>query len=158
METCTVETGLLRKAPCGGNAVAKCANCEQPLCTKHAVAQLNAAGKKTGTFLCPPCNAAQRDIAKTEAKAAGAVKPAALPPKPAAVPPKPAAPVYLLHGSDDNVIPSEESLLLAGDLREHTHVRLLVTDLLSHVTLDRPARVADLVRLIALWRDLFRQR
>ena len=91
METCTVETGLLRKTPCGGNAVAKCANCEQPLCTKHAVAQLNAAGKKTGTFLCPECNAAQRDIAKSEAKAAGAVKPAALPPKPAAVPPKPPA-------------------------------------------------------------------
>ena len=89
METCTVETGLLRKAPCGGNAVAKCANCEQPLCTKHALAQLNAAGKKTGTFLCPECNAAQRDIAKIEAKAAAAPKPLAAAPKPAA---KPAAP------------------------------------------------------------------
>ena len=84
METCTVETGLLRKAPCGGNAVAKCANCEQSLCTKHALAQLNAAGKKTGTFLCPQCNAAQRDIAKIEAKAAAAPKPLAAAPKPAA--------------------------------------------------------------------------
>ena len=86
METCTVETGLLRKAPCGGNAVAKCANCEQSLCTKHALAQLNAAGKKTGTFLCPPCNAAQRDIAKSEAKAGSAPKPLAAAPKPAAAP------------------------------------------------------------------------
>jgi hypothetical protein len=96
METCTVETGLLRKAPCGGNAVAKCANCEQSLCTKHALAQLNAAGKKTGTFLCPQCNAAQRDIAKIEAKAAAAPKPLAAAPKPAAsaapVAAKPAAP------------------------------------------------------------------
>ena len=95
MDTCTVETGLLRKAPCGGNAVAKCANCEQSLCTKHAVAQLNAAGKKTGTYLCPQCHAAQRDIAKVEAKAKAAPmapKPAAAPPKPAASPAKPAAP------------------------------------------------------------------
>ncbi len=88
METCTVETGLLRKAPCGGNAVAKCLNCEQSLCTKHAVAQLSATGKKTGTYLCPQCHAAQRDIAKTEAKASGAPKAVAAPPKPAA----PAAP------------------------------------------------------------------
>ena len=32
METCTVETGLLRKKPCGQPAVVKCANCERPLC------------------------------------------------------------------------------------------------------------------------------
>ncbi len=91
METCTVETGLLRKAPCGGNAVAKCANCEQSLCTKHAVAQLNAAGKKTGTYLCPQCHAAQRDIAKSAAKAADAPKAVAAPPKPAAPAAAPAA-------------------------------------------------------------------
>ena len=95
METCTVETGLLRKAQCGGNAVAKCANCEQSLCTKHAVAQLNAAGKKTGTYLCPPCHAAQRDIAKSAATAAGPAKAVAAPPKPAAqaAPKPPAAPL-----------------------------------------------------------------
>jgi hypothetical protein len=86
VETCTVETGLLRKTACGNTAVAKCANCEQPLCSKHAVAQLSATGKKTGTFLCGECHAAQRHIAKVEAKATAA--PAA--PKPAA--PKPAAP------------------------------------------------------------------
>ena len=94
MDTCTVETGLLRKAPCGNNAVAKCGNCEQPLCTKHAVAQLSAAGKKTGAFLCPECNAAQKQFEKTAAQApakpaATAAKPAA--PKPAAAPAKPPA-------------------------------------------------------------------
>ena len=95
MDTCTVETGLLRKTACGNTAVAKCANCEQPLCSKHAVAQLSAAGKKTGTFLCGECHAAQRHIAKVEAKAMSAPpapKPAApKPPAGAAAPAKPPA-------------------------------------------------------------------
>lgn len=96
MDTCTVETGLLRKAPCGSTAVAKCGNCEQPLCTKHAVPQLSATGKKTGAFLCPECNAAQKQFEKTAAQAparpAAAAKPAAAPvkPPPAAAAPKPA--------------------------------------------------------------------
>lgn len=82
METCTVETGLLRKAPCGHAAVTKCANCEQPLCGKHAIAQLNA-GRKTGKFLCADCNAADRQYQET------APIPAAAPAKPAAAPVKP---------------------------------------------------------------------
>ncbi|HEY5897529.1 MAG TPA: hypothetical protein VIV54_08205 [Burkholderiales bacterium] len=90
MEPCTVEVGLLRKKPCGHPSVAKCANCEQPLCAKHAVAQVSAAGKKTGTFLCAPCNAADKLYQQT----APAATPAATPPaeKPAAPAPKPAAP------------------------------------------------------------------
>ena len=98
MEACTVETGLLRKVACGHTAVAKCANCEQPLCTKHAIPQLSATGKKSGAFMCGECHAAQRAIEKTEAKAATprpaapAAKPAAAAPapKPAAEQPKPA--------------------------------------------------------------------
>ena len=39
METCTVETGLLKKKPCGQTAVTHCATCEQPLCKQHVVAQ-----------------------------------------------------------------------------------------------------------------------
>jgi hypothetical protein len=110
VDTCTVETGLLRKAPCGANAVAKCANCEQPLCTKHAVPQLNAAGKKTGTFLCPPCHAAQRDIAKSEAKTGGTAKPAAMPPKPAtaAKPAAAAAPAAAKPGAPAAKPPAEK--------------------------------------------------
>ena len=107
MEACTVETGLLRKAPCGNTAVARCANCEQPLCTKHAIAQLNA-GRKTGKFLCADCHAADRQYQETAPiPAAAPAKPAAAPaaaptasparspsaaaPKPAAEAPKPAA-------------------------------------------------------------------
>ncbi|HVJ11611.1 MAG TPA: hypothetical protein VNC62_08580, partial [Burkholderiales bacterium] len=59
METCTVETGLLKKKPCGNNAVTHCANCEQPLCKQHAVPQ-----KPAGKFMCKECDAARRDFEK----------------------------------------------------------------------------------------------
>jgi hypothetical protein len=98
METCTEEVGLLRKKPCGKPMVTHCANCEQPLCTEHAVAQLTESGKKSGKFMCKACHSAQKEYAKTLAateKKAGAApaaaKPAAPAPKPApAAAPKPA--------------------------------------------------------------------
>ena len=68
MDTCTVETGLLRKKPCGHAAITKCANCETPLCAQHAVAQMSAAQKKTGAFMCKECDAAQRQFDKDQAK------------------------------------------------------------------------------------------
>ena len=97
MDTCAVEVGLLKKKACGQNAVAKCANCEMALCSKHAVAQLTAAKTRTGKFMCAECHRADRTVDTTPtppAKPAGA--PAAAP-KPAATPaqaaaPKPAAP------------------------------------------------------------------
>ena len=65
MNTCTIETGLLRKKPCGHAAVAMCANCEQPLCIEHAVAQLTDGGQKTGKFMCKECVAAAKEHAKS---------------------------------------------------------------------------------------------
>ena len=91
METCTVETGLLRKKPCGQPSITKCANCEQPLCAKHAIAQLSATGKKTGRFLCADCNAAQRQYEETAAPAPAPAAPVKAADKPQAAPPKPAA-------------------------------------------------------------------
>ena len=82
METCTVETGLLSKKPCGHAAVTHCVNCEQALCAKHAVPELTEAGKKSGKFLCKECEAARRQIARNSAPVA-AKKPAE-PAKPAA--------------------------------------------------------------------------
>ena len=67
MDTCSIETGLLRKKPCGHAAVAHCLNCEQPLCVEHAVAQLSEAGQKTGKFMCKDCVAAAKDYAKSMA-------------------------------------------------------------------------------------------
>jgi hypothetical protein len=106
--TCSVEVGLLKKKPCGAQAVSKCANCEIGLCSKHAVGQMSG-GKKV--FLCPECAKAWKAVgdvpsaapvkkpaeaapaakAPAAAKAATAPKPAAVPAKPAAVAAKPPA-------------------------------------------------------------------
>jgi dienelactone hydrolase len=66
------------------------------------------------------------------------------------------APVFLIHGRDDNVIPSSETPLLAADLarRGNRHVRWLLTPLLSHAELGRTARVQDAWALLSFWRDV----
>jgi hypothetical protein len=68
--------------------------------------------------------------------------------------PKPVAPVFLLHGVDDNVIPSIESEYLADDLRPKVPVRLLLSGLISHAEADRPMHVSDIVSLASFWGDL----
>ena len=56
--------------------------------------------------------------------------------------PPPSAPVYLLHGADDNVIPAVESELLADDLRARgTTVTQLSTPLITHAEVDHPPAV-----------------
>src|SRR5918911_1986477 len=95
-ETCTVETGLLKKKPCGQPAVSKCANCEQSLCAKHRVPQMTG-GRKTGGFLCPECARAWRESEKTLGElppTPASALPPTPPPQPAAkpAPAKPAAP------------------------------------------------------------------
>jgi dienelactone hydrolase len=69
--------------------------------------------------------------------------------------PAPTAPVYLLHGRHDRVIPAAESVYLAQRLRaQSVPVRLLLTDLISHAEADQPVRVADVWRLVRFWSDL----
>ncbi|MCP3141064.1 dienelactone hydrolase family protein [Pyxidicoccus xibeiensis] len=68
--------------------------------------------------------------------------------------PAPAAPVYLLHGAGDTVIPAMESVLLAQALRPHTEVHQLATPLISHAEVDRQAEAADVWRLVGFWSDL----
>jgi len=88
-DTCTVETGLLKKKPCGQPAVGKCANCEQPLCAKHRVPRMSG-GKQT--LLCPECARAWKESEKAlgdlPSTPASALPPQADKPAPA---PKPAA-------------------------------------------------------------------
>lgn len=91
METCTVETGLLKKKPCGEASVTHCTNCEQPLCAKHAVPQLTDTGKKSGKFMCKDCSVAQREHDKAVAAAPHAEKPRAPAPAAAKAPAAPAA-------------------------------------------------------------------
>lgn len=68
--------------------------------------------------------------------------------------PLPLAPVFLLHGRDDTVIPAAESERLAERFRDRTRVRLLLTDLISHADADQPAHPVDVLRLAAFWGDL----
>ncbi|MDO8794879.1 MAG: hypothetical protein Q7J25_09690 [Vicinamibacterales bacterium] len=68
--------------------------------------------------------------------------------------PKPSAPVFLLHGRDDNVIPAVESEYLAEHLRGQAPVRLLVTDLISHADADQPAHLGDVLELALFSGDL----
>ncbi len=70
---------------------------------------------------------------------------------PARTPP-PVSPVYLLHGTDDNVIPAAESEMLAADLRARGgRVTLLSTPLLSHAEVDRAPGAGETWRLIRFW-------
>jgi dienelactone hydrolase len=64
----------------------------------------------------------------------------------------PSADVYLLHGSDDNVIPAVESSLLASTLRERgANVRQLTTALITHADVDRPPSLMEIQKLVAFW-------
>ncbi|HEX5475939.1 MAG TPA: hypothetical protein VFX12_14870 [Vicinamibacterales bacterium] len=66
--------------------------------------------------------------------------------------PAPDCPVYLLHGSEDNVIPAIESDLLARDLRAHgVTVHQLVTPLITHAEVDRTSTATAIWHLIAFW-------
>ena len=66
--------------------------------------------------------------------------------------PRPVCPVYLLHGTDDNVVPAIESRLLADDLRRHgLPVRLLVTPLITHAEVNRDSTAAAIWNLIHFW-------
>ena len=68
--------------------------------------------------------------------------------------PKPSAPVFLLHGLEDNVVPAVESEYLAEDLRGHGPVRLLLSGLISHAEADRPMHAGDVLQLAGFWGDL----
>jgi len=71
--------------------------------------------------------------------------------------PVPDAPVFLLHGSEDNVVPSAEALWLAEHQRPHTSVRVLLTPLISHAEVDRPATAREVLDLISFWTGMLRQ-
>lgn len=65
------------------------------------------------------------------------------------------APIYLLHGSDDTVIPAAESALLADDLRRKgADVHLLLSGLITHAEVNRAATTADAWRLVSFWADV----
>ena len=66
----------------------------------------------------------------------------------------PAAPVFLLHGAEDNVIPSVETVLLANHLRGKTEVHAVLSGLITHAEVDKSAAATEVWRLVGFWKDL----
>ena len=70
----------------------------------------------------------------------------------------PTAPVYLLHGADDNIIPAVETELLARALDGKTKVRYLLSGFLTHVDVSARPTVAETWRMIAFWKAALGER
>ncbi len=68
----------------------------------------------------------------------------------------PRAPVFLLHGTEDSVIPPVETLFLASHLRGQVDVYALLSTLITHAEIDRGAAAADIWALTRFWRALMR--
>jgi dienelactone hydrolase len=69
--------------------------------------------------------------------------------------PAPAAPVFLLHGVDDTVIPAVETLLLARHLEEaRVEVHPLLSGLITHAEVDKTAAAAETWKLVRFWGTL----
>lgn len=66
----------------------------------------------------------------------------------------PRAPVLLLHGVDDNVIPSMETVLLAEYLKGKVPVTGLLSGLITHAEVNRPPSLTELWRLTSFWRGI----
>lgn len=66
----------------------------------------------------------------------------------------PLAPVLLLHGVDDNVIPSVETVLLAEHLKGKADVTGLLSGLITHAEVNRTPSLTEVWRLAQFWRGI----
>ena len=66
----------------------------------------------------------------------------------------PLAPVLLLHGVDDNVIPSVETVLLAEHLKGKADVTGLLSGLITHAEVNRTPSLTEVWRLMRFWRGI----
>ena len=74
-----------------------------------------------------------------------------------ALSPVPQAPVYLLHGSGDHVVPASETVAFARTLTERgADAHALVTPLITHAEVGRAVGVADAWALVGSGRTSFR--
>jgi dienelactone hydrolase len=72
--------------------------------------------------------------------------------------PAPSVPVYLLHGTGDNVVPAIESTLMARDLDARGGpVHVLLTPLITHAEVDRAPTMSAVWRLIDFWSKLLNE-
>lgn len=76
---------------------------------------------------------------------------------PERAPAPPAAPVFLLHGDDDTVIPAAESVILGNYLRQkRADVHVLLSGLITHAEVDRTAAASDAWKLLSFWAEVLR--
>ncbi len=66
----------------------------------------------------------------------------------------PSAPIFLLHGVDDSVIPSMETVLLAEHLKGKADVEGLLSGLITHAEVNRTASSTEVWRLARFWRAI----
>lgn len=71
--------------------------------------------------------------------------------------PAPTAPVYLLHGTGDNVVPAIETQYLARYLEGQTPVRALLSGLITHAELNDKQGLGEAWKLIDFFADLLRE-
>jgi dienelactone hydrolase len=75
--------------------------------------------------------------------------------------PVPACPLFLLHGSVDNVIPASETLALGRWAEDSTPTRTLVSELIRHVELENQPKerpgLKDTYLLVRFMTELLRQ-
>jgi pimeloyl-ACP methyl ester carboxylesterase len=76
---------------------------------------------------------------------------------PERAPMPPAAPVFLLHGDEDVVIPTAESVVLADYLRSKgVEVHVLISQIITHAELDRSAAMSESWKLVSFWANVLR--
>jgi hypothetical protein len=70
----------------------------------------------------------------------------------------PIAPIFLLHGDGDTVIPAAESVVLGNSLRSRgADVTVLLSGLISHAEVDRGGAAMEFWRLIRFWAAILQQ-
>jgi dienelactone hydrolase len=90
-------------------------------------------------------------LVKAVDSVSGAAEHSSLSPERAAAP---SAPVFLLHGAEDNVIPSVETVLLTNYLHDKTDVHAVLSGLITHAEVDKSAAAIEVWRLVGFWKDL----
>jgi dienelactone hydrolase len=69
----------------------------------------------------------------------------------------PSAPIYLLHGDGDTVIPTAESRLLGDALvSEGARVQVLLSSLITHAEVNRAATTREAWQLVSFWGSVLR--
>ena len=69
----------------------------------------------------------------------------------------PTAPIFLLHGVDDSVIPSVETVLLAEHLKGKADVMGLLSGLITHAEVNRTPGAIEVWRLASFWREIMKR-